>query len=462
MSDLAKPEKVLELAYAEQRLLSRKQGEAEPPPPWRGDELFYPTPLTEVFPLCKEVEEGTIRRGFSGCFSCPVCCGASIKIMDGSDVGSAHIKCMDTMGDRLTYKRQTLLDRLGLTSSLFFARMDQLLPTGLFDQWIPEGVSFGDQSGTVLFGGDNATAFEQEEQRQKFILDLVRKISYKEGVGELLSEGLVKFCLETLKTEDARYFAESQMKISGMHRLDYGWWTPPYRIPGMLCIATSTKAGMDDRSIYNVIIPTTIGNTQSYYTPEDATDEIKVSIKAISEKMFGTEQAAMDMLEWKWGPYNAQITHFYQNMNIAMDSFTRCKRYNTEWYDIYANDGKYIGDLTFPRKMYSAVTGNEMDEEGEIEYCNRIYQLEHAILTRQGHTRKDDNFFDSIYEDKSIIWGVGYHMDKEKFNELLTQYYELRGMDPETGLLRRSTLESFGLKDIADDLEGKYGVTLPV
>jgi len=42
---------------------------------------------------------------------------------------------------------------------------------------------------------------------------------------------------------------------------------------------------------------------------------------------------------------------------------------------------------------------------------------------------------------------------------MLSRYYELHGWDPETGIPRRDTLEGFGLKYVADDME-KHGIQL--
>ena len=43
-------------------------------------------------------------------------------------------------------------------------------------------------------------------------------------------------------------------------------------------------------------------------------------------------------------------------------------------------------------------------------------------------------------------------IEKEKFSGMLDDYYEIVGWDKETGIPKRPTLESLGLKDVADDL----------
>jgi len=53
----------------------------------------------------------------------------------------------------------------------------------------------------------------------------------------------------------------------------------------------------------------------------------------------------------------------------------------------------------------------------------------------------------------------GRHLDKAKFEEFKTRFYNLEGWDSHSGWPKRRTLELMGLKFIADELEkkGKLG-----
>ena len=44
-------------------------------------------------------------------------------------------------------------------------------------------------------------------------------------------------------------------------------------------------------------------------------------------------------------------------------------------------------------------------------------------------------------------------IDREKFEEFKTTFYQLEGWDPATGYPLRQTLEDLGLKYVADELE---------
>ena len=90
--------------------------------------------------------------------------------------------------------------------------------------------------------------------------------------------------------------------------------------------------------------------------------------------------------------------------------------------------------------------------------ADKINNVERAYLVRNGIRRKDDlpprHFLETPYPDGP---GKGKTIDKDKFNELLDAWYEVRGSDKKTGAPTRETLEKLDLKYVADDLE-KTGV----
>ena len=54
-----------------------------------------------------------------------------------------------------------------------------------------------------------------------------------------------------------------------------------------------------------------------------------------------------------------------------------------------------------------------------------------------------------------IISRKGKAVDREKFEQLKDEYYELRGWDVPTGLLKKDTLKKLELEDIIETLAGK-------
>ena len=56
----------------------------------------------------------------------------------------------------------------------------------------------------------------------------------------------------------------------------------------------------------------------------------------------------------------------------------------------------YLGAPSVESKIYSAVVGNDMDEEGLYETGERIFNLQRAILVREGHKGKKQIYFRSL------------------------------------------------------------------
>jgi aldehyde:ferredoxin oxidoreductase len=128
-----------------------------------------------------------------------------------------------------------------------------------------------------------------------------------------------------------------------------------------------------------------------------------------------------------------------------------------------------------------AVTGKDMSFEDGIELGRKIWNLDHAIWTLQGRHRDMIHFTDNVYEKQPLFpvdsgipnvhmpgkeegkWGFyGYSertLDRDKFDEFKTRFYELQGWDTATGYPTRATLEPLGLGYVADELarNGKLG-----
>ena len=167
----------------------------------------------------------------------------------------------------------------------------------------------------------------------------------------------------------------------------------------------------------------------------------------VAKEKFGTEKAVdPESYEGKGVTVN-----YYSSMCTMCDTLGICK-FHTEWL----NNPMGMRDMA---ELFSATTGVDMDEKGLFEVAARINNVERAYLIREGITREDDTICGRMVEEP-VPTGVhkGKRLDKKKFAKMLDDYYEIVGWDKNTGAPTRATLESLGLKGIADDLEkmGKY------
>jgi aldehyde:ferredoxin oxidoreductase len=131
-------------------------------------------------------------------------------------------------------------------------------------------------------------------------------------------------------------------------------------------------------------------------------------------------------------------------------------------------------------KFLNAVTGKKFSFVDGMELGRKIWNLDNAIWTLQGRHRDMVHFSDYIYHIPFVGLGNyatyylpgrekgrwdyirvnGRHLDKTKFEEFKTRFYNLEGWDTRSGWPKRRTLESMGLKFVADGLnkKGKLGV----
>ena len=103
------------------------------------------------------------------------------------------------------------------------------------------------------------------------------------------------------------------------------------------------------------------------------------------------------------------------------------------------------GDPTIESRLYSAVTGKQTDEAGLNRIGERVFNLERTVLTREDPRGKwideipERNFTVPIEgeilntellipgKDGEPITKKGMVVDREKFAQMLSEYYELRG-----------------------------------
>jgi aldehyde:ferredoxin oxidoreductase len=130
-----------------------------------------------------------------------------------------------------------------------------------------------------------------------------------------------------------------------------------------------------------------------------------------------------------------------------------------------------VGDSDLERRIFSAVTGIETDETGLNRFGERIFNLQRGILLREGrHPKQDDvleefNFTDPVEtvfmnpdvmvpgSGEEVISRKGQTLDRKVFEEMRTEFYELRGWDAESGLQKAETLERLDMSDLVQDLK---------
>jgi aldehyde:ferredoxin oxidoreductase len=129
-----------------------------------------------------------------------------------------------------------------------------------------------------------------------------------------------------------------------------------------------------------------------------------------------------------------------------------------------------VGDPTMESKVFSAVTGLKSDEASLLRYGERIFNLQRAILLREGRRPKQDdvleefNFKDPVQSvfmnpevivpgpGEEVLSRRGRTLGQDEFHQMRKEFYDLRGWDQDTGLQKAGKLHDLGLDDVTGDL----------
>jgi len=103
--------------------------------------------------------------------------------------------------------------------------------------------------------------------------------------------------------------------------------------------------------------------------------------------------------------------------------------------------------------LMEAVTGLTLTPEEVTQVGERINNLARAFNVREGFTRADDTFPDRLMtEPLQSGASKGQLISKEDLNAMLDEYYTLRGWDLNTGIPTRKKLIELSLDYVADRL----------
>jgi aldehyde:ferredoxin oxidoreductase len=116
-------------------------------------------------------------------------------------------------------------------------------------------------------------------------------------------------------------------------------------------------------------------------------------------------------------------------------------------------------DFNWYPDYVEAITGNRLNLEDLYKIGDRIYSLMRAYWVRenQGFNRQWDYPPDRWFEEPLPHGELkGAKLDREKYDQMLSWYYELRGWD-ENGVPLKKTLDALGLAEVSKELMPSSG-----
>ena len=295
----------------------------------------------------------------------------------------------------------------------------------------------------------------------EFIQELTHKIALKEGFGTILARGTIAAAASVgpVAQDMLHMFVATQ----GSEKKDYD---PRLFITTALLYATEPRRPIQQLHEVCTMVMMWLG-----MGPESKLGLMlsAENMRKVATKIWGSPIAA----DFSTYEGKALAAKKLQDHVFAKESLVLC---DLRWTMTRA--GRILGttgDNVTEEQVLSAITGKGIDDIEFARLGERIFNLQRAIFLRQGWPgRKGDRLLDYLFteplkkgelffdvdalvpgRDGEVISKVGAVVDREKFEKMKTEYYQLRGWDAATGFLKKARLEELGLQDIAADLKGR-------
>ncbi len=355
------------------------------------------------------VESGYLKRRV-GCFSCIFGCHRYTELTDGEYAGTfcggPELETIGMLGSgcdiwdlQPIIKGNELCNIYGLDT----------ISTGALIQWAMECYERG------LLTSEDVDGMDLSFGNPDAMIEMVRKIAYREGIGDLLAQG-VRTAAKKVGGDSWKWATETKGLETSMVDLR--------RAKGYALAFAVNPRGCDHLH--------TEAFAEFGLTPE--------SVEIIEKITGDAKYATPDIYDKR-----AEIVRWHEDTYAATDCLGFCAFSSTACFGVSPE---------LMARLFEAATGMTMSEEDLMEAGRRIIALERCFNMREGLTRADDTipwrFMNENTDDLGDEYGP---LDAEKFEETLDEYYELHEWDVKTGIPKKETLEKLGLSYAADEME---------
>ena len=325
-----------------------------------------------TFPRVGSINGDTMLQhykiGDSACFACSMNCGNICLVKQGKFTG--------TVTEGPEYESCAMLgSNVGVDNFAAVLRGNQLC-----DEYGIDTISTGNLIGAVIEGyekgiisldelGGTGISWGDEDA----ILELIRKIAYRDGIGDTLADGAMGVI--------ARWpeMAEVVLHVKGLEQSAYD-----SRAGASMALAYATSdIGAHHTRAWTIAREIEMG--------QDWSDEERVD-----------------------------LVIYHQKLRPLFDMLGVCR---LPWIELGLNEGHYA-------HFYRYVTGRDETLDELLALSNDIYDLTRLINTRLGMRREDDSLPHKVHASPIKTGATaGKRIDEDDFNRLLERYYEKRGWD---------------------------------
>jgi aldehyde:ferredoxin oxidoreductase len=361
------------------------------------------------------VEGGYLKRRVA-CFSCVFGCHRYSEVdggpYAGAYAGGPELETLNALGlgcgvlnIEAVIKANELCNLYGLDT----------ISTGSVIQWAMECHE------REVLSPEEADGLDLSWGSEAAVLELVRRIAFREGLGDLLAEG-VKRAAERVGKDSYQWAVEAK----GLEQ---------------------SRVDTRNAKSYALAFAVNPRGADHLHTETFAEFGLSEEARATIARITGDARYASPHLTEK----RAEIVRWHEDVYAVTDALGFCAFTSTALY------GVKPADLA---ELFSAAIGELVSEEEAMALGRRIVTLEKAFNVREGATRADDRLpWRLRHEPAGRPRGEGRN-SPEELDGMLDRYYELHGWDKATSWPTAETLARLGLGEVAAEL-GRLGRLKP-
>lgn len=252
------------------------------------------------------------------------------------------------------------------------------------------------------------------------LMELIEKIAYRKGFGNILAEGVIK-ASEVIGRGTKKYaMAMKGQDLYEDMRMPKGW---------ALGVALSTRGGGHCSGA--PIVEFAAGKSSAeILTPE------------LALKLYGV-RTALDPSAYDG---KAKLVAYHEKLHAVLNSLGICF-FNSIW------EGYELLDEHDIAQLVRAATGWDIDRLELLNIGERIHNLERMFNYRHAGMNRKDDYPPARFMEEKVQKGPykGEYMDREKFNQMLDENYQIHGWNEE-GIPKEETLKKLGLCNITQDI----------
>lgn len=353
-----------------------------------------------------EAMEKSMLESSKGCYSCAVQCKRAVKVEGkypaSPEYGGPEYETLGSLGSFC-----------GIDSLEAVAHANELCNRWGLDT-ISAGVSIAfamECSERGILTQDDTDEIDLRFGNAEGMVEMIRKIAFREGIGDLLAEGVMRASRKIGRGSEA--FA---MHVKGQE-------IPMHDPRGKYAVGMSYAVSPVGADHIEALHDT------SFVNEGPALDAVKPA--GILEPMSATEMGARKVSQFT---HSQQILSFFNCAGIC--------NFSAMPYTAYT--------LPLLARAMEAVTGWNVSIHEMMELGERAVTMARIFNVREGFTTEDDDLPERLYEPLEAGTPGEKRIDREEFARGIELYYEAMGWNRETGIPTDGRLAYLGLEWLMD------------